>query len=218
MEKVDKKRERERIKTTLKKRTLLKCDCLFQSELLFQESSAVWGQLVRVGLRDGETEGGRNAKRQRTWKTCLSLRGSQLGLWNSERRPTWSLVLLEQRAVSLLLLTPVSLWLSNQSLAEPLPVPLFSILMNYGNYLSRFWSVYHFVPPPTVTVNSFCHPPVGCGFMWTKYGPGCNAEGLRRSWGTRAASTHGTTEPRSQRRQNEAQHQIKALLVKRCYL
>lgn len=80
-------------------------------------------------------------KETATWKTCLFLSSSQLGLWNGERGPTWSLILLEERAVSLLFLTSVSLWLSNQSLAEPMPVPRVSILMNNGNYSSRFWSV-----------------------------------------------------------------------------
>lgn len=127
---------------------------LFQSELLFQESSAVWG-----GACEKETARRRNRGRQRrketgTWKTSLFLSSSQLGLWKSERGPTWSRILLKERAVSLLFLTPVSPWLSNQSLAEPMSAPLVYILMNQGNYSSRFWSVSLWCFFSTVTEHS----------------------------------------------------------------
>lgn len=135
-----------------------------------------------------------------TWKTRLFLSSSQLGLWKSERGPTWSRILLERLAGSRLFLSPVSLWLSNQSLTEPVHVPLVYILMNQGNYSSRFWSVslrcfFHSnsrlslsFPPLRSCLDNFrlsacCWITVSRG---TKYVcelgllPGCNAKGLTR--------------------------------------
>lgn len=100
-----------------------------QSEL-FYESSAVCVELVRKRrwLRDGQTEGGRKAERQEHENSSLPQQ-KPIRVVKKRRGPTWGSILLEERAVSLLFLTPVSLWLSNQSLAEPMPVPLVYILI-----------------------------------------------------------------------------------------
>lgn len=125
---------------------------VFQSELFFQESGAmrVWSSWERERRNRGRLK----RKETGTWKTRLFLSSSQLGLWKSESGPTWSRILLEEGAVSHLVLTPGSLWLSNQSLTEPMPVPLVYIQMNQGNYSCRFWSVSLWCFFSTVTVHS----------------------------------------------------------------
>lgn len=94
-----------------------------------------------------------------TWKTRLFLSGSQLGLWRREKknvREAQREVIFCGRNVPspLLGLSPVSLWVSNQNPAEPMPVPLLYILMNQGNYSHRVWSVSVWCFFSTVTVHS----------------------------------------------------------------
>ncbi len=134
-----------------------------------------------------------------------------------QRGPTWGRILLEERAVSLLFLIPVSLWLSNQSLTEAMPVPLVYILMNQGNYSCRFWSVSLWCSLSTVTVYSafVIFPPKELFGVQT----------LRVSWGQSLSTnldlpqdamlkgihTWNGWSCNRQCRQNEAQHQIKPL-------
>ena len=112
------------------------------------------------GAREKETVRRRNRGRQRrketgTWKTRLFLSSSQLELWKSERGPTWSCTLPEERAAfpsRSHSSEPVAF--PNQSLAQPASAPLVYILMNQSDYSGRFWSVSVWCFFSTVTVHS----------------------------------------------------------------
>lgn len=126
------------------------------------------------GAREKETVRRRNRGRQRrketgTWKTRLFLSSSQLELWKSERGPTWSCTLPEERAAfpsRSHSSEPVAF--PNQSLAQPASAPLVYILMNQSDYSGRFWSVSVWCFFSTVTVHSvFVISPPPRGVFWT---------------------------------------------------
>lgn len=125
-------------------------------------------------------------------------------------------------------LIPESLQLSNQSCAQPTHFPYFPILMNYHNYLSKYWSYVQSVSTSLFVISPHAElfgqlQALGLlykGFMRTNYVgklrplPGCNAKGQARASGTHTAALHGTSELQSKCRQNEAQHQIKSSVQK----
>lgn len=104
---------------------------MVSSKSRFQESGVLCVR-KRRRRRDGETQ-----REAGTWKTRIFLSSSQLGLWKSGGAQCEAVLMLPFS----LSLSPVSLQLCNHSLTQPEPVLLLCILINQGNYSSRFWSV-----------------------------------------------------------------------------